>query len=142
MAKGLFKTEVLIVAKKIMIVDDSMTMRKMVSFALQEGGYAVEQTADGQQALNWLSKNPVDLVITNVNMPVMDGITLVRELRKLPSYRFTPILVLTTESSDDMKQKGKAAGATGWIVKPFEPEAMRQVIARLLPNSNSEGTRA
>lgn len=129
-------------AKKIMIVDDSMTMRKMVSFALQEGGYAVEQTADGQQALNWLSKNSVDLVITNVNMPVMDGITLVRELRKLPSYRFTPILVLTTESSDDMKQKGKAAGATGWIVKPFEPEAMRQVIARLLPNSNSEGTRA
>lgn len=142
MAKGLLKTEVLIVAKKIMIVDDSMTMRKMVSFALQEGGYAVEQTADGQQALNWLSKNSVDLVITNVNMPVMDGITLVRELRKLPSYRFTPILVLTTESSDDMKQKGKAAGATGWIVKPFEPEAMRQVIARLLPNSNSEGTRA
>lgn len=129
-------------AKKIMIVDDSMTMRKMVSFALQEGGYAVEQTADGQQALDWLSKNPIDLVITDVNMPVMDGITLVRELRKLPSYRFTPILVLTTESSNEMKQQGKAAGATGWIVKPFEPDAMRQVIARLLPNSNGEGARA
>lgn len=128
--------------KKIMIVDDSMTMRKMVSFALQEGGYAVEQTADGQQALDWLSKNAVDLVITDVNMPVMDGITLVRELRKLPSYRFTPILVLTTESSNEMKQQGKTAGATGWIVKPFEPDAMRQVIARLLPNSSNEGMRA
>ncbi len=129
--------------KKIMIVDDSMTMRKMVTFALQEGGYAVEQTADGQQALDWLSKNSVDLVITDVNMPVMDGITLVRELRKLPNYRFTPILVLTTESGNEMKQQGKAAGATGWIVKPFEPEQMRQVIARLLPNgANNQGARA
>lgn len=128
--------------KKIMIVDDSMTMRKMLSFALQEGGYAVEQTADGQQALDWLSKNAVDLVITDVNMPVMDGLTLVRELRQLPNYRFTPILVLTTESSNEMKQRGKAAGATGWIVKPFVSSELCQALGRLLTTAEANGARS
>lgn len=125
-----------------MIVDDSMTMRKMLSFALQEGGYAVEQTADGQQALDWLSKNAVDLVITDVNMPVMDGLTLVRELRQLPNYRFTPILVLTTESSNEMKQRGKAAGATGWIVKPFVSSELCQALGRLLTTAEANGARS
>jgi two-component system chemotaxis response regulator CheY len=92
----------------------------------------VDERADGMQALRFLEQEEVDLVITDVNMPVMDGITLVRELRKLPKYRFVPILILTTETGDDMKQKGRQAGATGWIVKPFKPEQLCQVLSRLL----------
>jgi two-component system chemotaxis response regulator CheY len=101
-----------------MIVDDSNTMRQMVGFTLREAGYNVDEGCDGMEALRLLEERQVDLVITDVNMPVMDGITLVRELRKLPNYRFVPILILTTESGEDMKQKGRQAGATGWIVKP------------------------
>jgi two-component system chemotaxis response regulator CheY len=115
-----------------MIVDDSNTMRQMVGFTLKEAGYMVDEGADGMEALRFLEQRQVDLVITDVNMPVMDGITLVRELRKLPSYRFVPILILTTETGDDMKQKGRQAGATGWIVKPFKPEQLCQVLSRLL----------
>jgi two-component system chemotaxis response regulator CheY len=115
-----------------MIVDDSNTMRQMVGFTLKEAGYNVEEGADGMEALRLLETKQVDLVITDVNMPVMDGITLVRELRKRPNYRFVPILILTTETGDDMKQKGRQAGATGWIVKPFKPEQLCQVLSRLL----------
>jgi two-component system chemotaxis response regulator CheY len=115
-----------------MIVDDSNTMRQMVGFTLKEAGYAVDEGADGMEALRFLEQKQVDLIITDVNMPVMDGITLVRELRKLPNYRFVPILILTTETGDDMKQKGRQAGATGWIVKPFKPEQLCQVLTRLL----------
>lgn len=128
--------------KKIMIVDDSMTMRKMVGFALREEGYAVEEAANGQQALEWLVRNYVDLIITDLNMPVMDGVTLLRELRQLPNYRFTPILVLTTESSEEMKQRGKAAGATGWIVKPFVSSELCQVLNRLLNTAAENGARS
>ena len=119
-------------SRRIMIVDDSNTMRQMVGFTLKEAGYSVDEGVDGVQALRFLQQEQVDLVITDVNMPVMDGITLVRELRKLPNYRFVPILILTTETGDEMKQKGRQAGATGWIVKPFKPEQLCQVLSRLL----------
>ena len=95
-------------------------------------GYDVVEAADGQEALDYARDNPVDLVITDVNMPRMDGITLVSELRPLPAYRLTPLLLLTTESSMDKKMEGKKAGATGWIVKPFNPAQLLATLARVL----------
>jgi two-component system chemotaxis response regulator CheY len=107
-------------------------MRQMVRFTLESAGYKVVQAADGVEALDYARQSSVDLVLTDVNMPRMDGITLVRELRGLSSYKFTPMLVLTTESGQDTKQRGKQAGATGWIVKPFSPEQLLSTIARVL----------
>jgi two-component system chemotaxis response regulator CheY len=106
----------------ILAVDDSASMRQMVAFTLKGAGHTVTDAADGQQALNIAKTGSFDLVLTDVNMPVMDGITLTRELRALPNYRFTPILVLTTEAGTDKKSEGRAAGATGWLVKPFNPD--------------------
>lgn len=116
----------------ILAVDDSASMRQMVRFTLEGAGYRVVQAADGVEALEFAKGSPVDLVLTDVNMPRMDGITLVRELRGLNTYKFTPMLVLTTESGQDTKQRGKQAGATGWIVKPFSPEQLLSTIARVL----------
>jgi two-component system, chemotaxis family, chemotaxis protein CheY len=116
----------------ILAVDDSASMRQMVRFTLESAGYKVVQAIDGIEALDFAKDNPVDLVLTDVNMPRMDGITLVRELRGLSAYKFTPMLVLTTESGQDTKQRGKQAGATGWIVKPFSPEQLLSTIARVL----------
>jgi two-component system chemotaxis response regulator CheY len=116
----------------ILAVDDSASMRQMVRFTLESAGYKVVQAVDGIEALDFAKQTPVDLVLTDVNMPRMDGITLVRELRGLTSYKFTPMLVLTTESGSDTKQRGKQAGATGWIVKPFSPEQLLSTIARVL----------
>ena len=116
----------------ILAVDDSASMRQMVRFTLESAGYKVVQAVDGIEALDFAKHTPVDLVLTDVNMPRMDGITLVRELRGLSSYKFTPMLVLTTESGSDTKQRGKQAGATGWIVKPFSPEQLLSTIARVL----------
>jgi two-component system chemotaxis response regulator CheY len=116
----------------ILAVDDSASMRQMVRFTLESAGFKVVQAADGVEALDFAKANEVDLVLTDVNMPRMDGITLVRELRALASYKFTPVLVLTTESGSDTKQRGKQAGATGWIVKPFSPEQLISTIARVL----------
>jgi two-component system, chemotaxis family, chemotaxis protein CheY len=116
----------------ILAVDDSASMRQMVRFTLESAGFKVVQAADGVEALEFARANEVDLVLTDVNMPRMDGITLVRELRALASYKFTPMLVLTTESGSDTKQRGKQAGATGWIVKPFSPEQLISTIARVL----------
>ena len=116
----------------ILAVDDSASMRQMVRFTLESAGYKVVQAADGIEALDFAKGSPVDLVLTDVNMPRMDGIALVRELRTLGSYKFTPMLMLTTESSPDAKQRGKQAGATGWIVKPFSPEQLLSTIARVL----------
>lgn len=116
----------------ILAVDDSASMRQMVRFTLEGAGYRVVQAADGVEALEFAKGSPVDLVLTDVNMPRMDGITLVRELRGLSTYKFTPMLVLTTESGQDTKQRGKQAGATGWIVKPFSPEQLLSTIARVL----------
>jgi two-component system chemotaxis response regulator CheY len=107
-------------------------MRQMVRATLQQAGYVVVEAADGLEALDYARENAVDLVITDVNMPRMDGITLVSELRALPGYRLTPLLLLTTESSQERKQAGKRAGATGWIVKPFNPDQLLATMARVL----------
>jgi len=117
---------------KILAVDDSASMRQMVSFTLSGAGYDVTDAADGQQALNAAKQTTFDVVVSDVNMPVMDGITLIRELRKLPQYRTTPLLMLTTESSGNKKMEGKQAGATGWIVKPFNPEQLLKTIQRVI----------
>jgi two-component system chemotaxis response regulator CheY len=119
-------------ARMVLTVDDSTSMRQMVKATLLSAGYDVVEAADGQEALDYARENPVDLVITDVNMPRMDGITLVSELRSLPSYRLTPVLLLTTESSMDKKMEGKKAGATGWIVKPFNPAQLLATLARVL----------
>lgn len=116
----------------ILAVDDSASMRQMVRYTLEGAGYEVVQAADGVEALDLARRRSVDLVLTDVNMPRMDGIELVRELRALESYRFTPVLVLTTESGQDTKQRGKQAGATGWLVKPFNPEQLLATITRVL----------
>jgi two-component system chemotaxis response regulator CheY len=119
--------------KTALIVDDSTSLRQMVAFTMKEAGFDVVEGENGQEALDKSDGKNFDLVITDLNMPVMDGITLIRKLRERPNFKFTPILMLTTESQDGKKQEGKAAGATGWIVKPFNPEQMLQVVARVVP---------
>ena len=116
----------------VLAVDDSKSMRDMVSLTLRQAGFDVVEAADGQQALGLARGKAVNLVITDINMPNMDGITLIRELRALPSYRFTPILTLTTESGPARKQEGKVAGATGWIVKPFQPQQLIDTVKKVL----------
>jgi two-component system chemotaxis response regulator CheY len=116
----------------VLAVDDSASMRQMVRYTLEGAGYKVVQAADGVEALEFAKTSNADLVLTDVNMPRMDGLTLVRELRALSSYKYTPMLVLTTESGQDTKQRGKEAGATGWIVKPFNPEQLLATIAKVL----------
>ncbi|HEY5806556.1 MAG TPA: response regulator [Povalibacter sp.] len=117
----------------ILAVDDSASMRQMVRFTLEGAGYKVVQAADGVEALELARQGgAVDLVLTDVNMPRMDGISLVRELRSLDTYKFVPMLVLTTESGQETKLRGKQAGATGWIVKPFNPEQLLATIGRVL----------
>jgi two-component system chemotaxis response regulator CheY len=114
--------------KKILTVDDSRTMRDMVSFTLKGAGFDVLEAEDGVKALSVVGNSSVDLVITDINMPNMDGITLVKQLRAKQNFKSTPILILTTEGGDDKKAEGRAAGATGWIVKPFAPEKLLQVV--------------
>ncbi len=116
----------------ILAVDDSPSMRQMVSYTLKSAGYEVVTAQDGQEALDIAGKTNVNLVLTDVNMPVMDGITLVKNLRKLNDYRYKPILILTTESSTEKKMLGKDAGATGWLVKPFDPEKLLSTVRRVL----------
>jgi len=116
----------------ILAVDDSNSMRQMVSFTLKQAGHSVMEAADGVEALELAKKNSFNLVISDVNMPRMDGISLIKQLRMLPSYKFTPLLMLTTESGTDKKQQGKAAGATGWIVKPFNPDQLLATVKRVL----------
>lgn len=116
----------------ILVVDDSASMRDMVGVTLKVAGFDYELAADGIEALEYAQTNSVKAVVTDVNMPNMDGITLVQRLRELPHYKFTPILILTTESSLDRKRAGKEAGATGWIVKPFDPDSLVNVINRVL----------
>jgi len=116
----------------ILAADDSASMRQMVAYTLGNAGHQVVSASDGQEALEIARQRKFDVVLTDVNMPLMDGITLTRELRALPDYRFTPILMLTTEAGVERKQEGKAAGATGWIVKPFNPEQLVAVIKKVL----------
>jgi len=118
--------------QSILAVDDSASMRQMVSFTLKGAGYHVIEAADGQEAYEKAMTQSVDLVLTDQNMPRMDGVTLVKNLRGLPGYASTPILILTTESGDEMKSKGRAAGATGWLVKPFDPSKLLEVIRKVI----------
>jgi two-component system, chemotaxis family, chemotaxis protein CheY len=120
-------------AKTVLIVDDSPTMRQMVSDTLRRAGFTVLEGTNGEDALLRLDGQSVQLVITDFNMPVMGGIMLVKRLRARPDFRFTPILILTTESTQDRKDEGRTAGATGWIVKPFDPIRLVQVVNRLVP---------
>ena len=119
--------------KKVLTVDDSKTMREMVSFTLSQAGFEVLTAEDGNDALKVMNDHPVDLVITDINMPNLDGIGLVKAIRANAAYRAIPILMLTTESNAAKKQEGKLAGATGWIVKPFEPEKLIQVAQKVCP---------
>lgn len=115
--------------KTVLIVDDAPTMRQMESFTLKTAGYAVEEAVDGQDALEKLKKGlKPNLIITDLNMPNMDGISFIKAVRALPSHRFTPILMLTTESMEKKMIEGKMAGATGWIVKPFTPENLLKTV--------------
>jgi two-component system chemotaxis response regulator CheY len=120
-------------AKTILIVDDSAIMRRMVGDTLRGAGYDVVEGVNGQDALTKLGGRRVQLVITDFNMPVMGGIALIGQLRARAEHKFTPILVLTTESEDARKQEGRRAGATGWIVKPFDPSRLVAVVNRLVP---------
>lgn len=117
---------------KILAVDDSASMRQMVAFTLKGAGHDVVEAVDGVDALAKAKVGKFDLVISDVNMPNMDGITLIAELRALPTFKFTPMLMLTTESAGDKKQQGKAAGATGWIVKPFNPDQLLATIGKVI----------
>jgi two-component system chemotaxis response regulator CheY len=119
-------------AKKILAIDDSPTMRQLVRVTLSRSGYDVVEAEDGVQGLKKASAETFDMVLSDINMPNMNGIELVRGLRKLAQYKFTPIVLVTTESGLDKKQEGKAAGATGWIVKPFEPEQLLAVVVKVL----------
>ena len=119
-------------AKSILAVDDSGSLRQMVAFSLKAAGYDVVQAVDGQDGLDKAKAKTVDLVLTDQNMPIMDGLTLIKNLRELGSYKTVPILMLTTESSDEMKAKGKAAGANGWLVKPFDPKRLIEVVQKVI----------
>ena len=119
-------------AKNIMIVDDSASLRQVVGIALKGAGYEVVEACDGKDALTKLDGRKIHLIISDVNMPNMDGITLVKEVKKLPSYRFTPVIMLTTESQEGKKAEGQAAGAKAWVVKPFQPAQMLQAVSKLI----------
>jgi two-component system, chemotaxis family, chemotaxis protein CheY len=118
--------------KKILAVDDSRSLRNMVAFSLRADGYQVTEAQDGIEGLDLAKQEHFDLVLTDQNMPNMDGLTLIAELRTLPDYVKTPILMLTTESSDEMKSKGRAAGANGWLIKPFDPQKLVDVVKKVI----------
>jgi two-component system, chemotaxis family, chemotaxis protein CheY len=117
--------------KKVLVVDDSRAIRQSITFVLEQNGYEVLEAGDGVMGLARLQEQPVDLVITDVNMPNMDGITFVKKLRELEDFRFVPVLVLTTESQKSVMEEGKAAGATGWIVKPFSTDKLMAAVRRV-----------
>ncbi len=119
--------------RRILTVDDSKTMRDMVSFTLKSAGFDVVEAEDGAKALDLLAGTAVDVIITDINMPNMDGVTLVQRLRAQQRFKATPILILTTEGGADKKAQGRSAGATGWIVKPFAPEKLLQVLNKVCP---------
>jgi two-component system chemotaxis response regulator CheY len=119
-------------AKTILIVDDSASMRQLVTFALKDAGYDVIAAVDGKDALGKLTGTKVDMVVTDLNMPNMDGITLIKQLRSSINSKFTPVVMLTTESQESKKQEGKTAGASGWLVKPFTPDKLIEVIKKFV----------
>ncbi len=119
-------------AKTILAVDDSSSIRQMIVFTLKGAGYQVVEAVDGNDGLLKAKSNTVHLILTDQNMPGMDGLTMIKTLRATPQYRATPILMLTTESSDAMKSKGRAVGATGWLVKPFDPQKLLEVVKKVI----------
>ena len=119
-------------SKKFLIVDDSASMRQLVTFALKDAGHDVIAAVNGKDAIAKLGGAPVDMVVTDLNMPEMDGIELIRQMRGMAAYKFTPIVMLTTESQEEKKAEGKSAGASGWIVKPFKPEQLMEVVKKFV----------
>lgn len=119
-------------SKTILTADDSPSMREMVRFTLKSAGYNVVESVDGKDALSKLATAQPQMIITDLNMPNMDGIELIRSIRAMPQFKYLPIVLLTTESHDDKKQSGRAAGASGWIVKPFRSEQLLAVVKRFL----------
>ena len=119
-------------AKTILTVDDSASVRQMVSFTLKEAGYDVIEACDGKDALSKINGANLNLVVTDLNMPNMDGIELIKSIRTNQTHKFVPIIMLTTESQGSKKMEGKNAGATGWIVKPFKPEQLVAVIKKVI----------
>lgn len=119
-------------AKVVLAVDDSASIRQMVAFTLKGAGYEVAEAVDGQDGLDKAKAKTYNLILSDQNMPRMDGLTLIKSLRALPQYKTVPILMLTTESSDAMKQQGRAAGATGWLVKPFDPQKLVEVVKKVI----------
>lgn len=119
-------------SKTILTVDDSPSIRSMVAFTLKGAGYTVVEACDGADGLAKAKTQSFSLVLTDQNMPKMDGLTLIKSLRGLPQYRATPILMLTTEAGDTMKSQGRAAGATGWLVKPFDPQKLLEVVRKVI----------
>ena len=120
-------------AKKILVIDDSASLREVVSIALKAAGSEVTEAADGQDALAKLDGNKINLVICDVKMPVMDGISVVNEVTKRPEYRFLPVMMLTTESRESRKEEGQRAGAKAWVVKPFRPDQILNAVSKLMP---------
>ena len=120
-------------AKTIMTVDDSATIRQMLSLALQDAGYDVLEAINGEDALEKLDRKQVNMLITDLNMPKMNGIELIRQVRRSGSNRFMPIIMLTTESQESKRQEGKSAGASGWITKPIKPEQLLRVVQMAMP---------
>ena len=119
-------------AKTILIVDDSPSLRQVVAIALKGAGFDIIEASDGKVALSKLDGKKIHLVISDVNMPNMDGITFVQEMKKLPAYKFTPVIMLTTESQEAKKREGQAAGAKAWVVKPFQPAQMLAAVSKLI----------
>ena len=119
-------------SKVILVVDDSASVRQVVGMALRGAGYTVVEASDGKEALNKLDGQKFNLVISDVNMPNMDGISFLKEMKQKPNYKFTPVIMLTTEGADEKKREGQAAGAKAWIVKPFRPEQMLQAVSMLI----------
>ncbi len=119
-------------AKTFLIIDDSASMRQLIAFTIQQAGHEVLLAANGREALDKLKSAKADMVITDLNMPEMDGITLIRELRSMADYKFVPILMLTTESQVVKREEGRAAGASGWVVKPFSPEKLLAVVSKFM----------
>ena len=119
-------------AKSILVVDDSASLRQVVSIALKGAGYDVIEGCDGKDALCKLDGRKINLIISDVNMPNMDGISFVKELKTMSNYKFTPVIMLTTESGENKKTEGKAAGVKAWVVKPFKPEQMLNAVSKLI----------
>lgn len=119
-------------SKTILIVDDSASLREVVGIALKGAGYDVIEGCDGKDGLTKLDGRKIHLIISDVNMPIMDGITMVKEIKQNAEYKFTPVIMLTTEAGDAMKSEGKAAGVKAWVVKPFKPEQMIDAVSKLV----------